>query len=229
MRDMNEGRHPCRRKSKSGHPWPHFSMTALLCWIALCCTTLGAQAQDSGLLQQILDELGGHTSVRAAFTQSRENPALAQPQVSRGQLLFVVGRGMLWQVDEPFRETLALTGGRTARVDEQGHAQPVRGGDRGVAQVSQMLQSMLSGKPEDALRQFDVQAEGSTARWTLHFTPRQERMARVLRRIDLDGDRFLQGIRVELQGGESTQIRFADTRDAGELSPLEKRALGMPP
>ncbi|WP_090453705.1 outer membrane lipoprotein carrier protein LolA [Dyella sp. OK004] len=204
-------------------------MTALLCWIALCCTTLGAQAQDSGLLQQILDELGGHTSVRAAFTQSRENPALAQPQVSRGQLLFVVGRGMLWQVDEPFRETLALTGGRTARVDEQGHAQPVRGGDRGVAQVSQMLQSMLSGKPEDALRQFDVQAEGSTARWTLHFTPRQERMARVLRRIDLDGDRFLQGIRVELQGGESTQIRFADTRDAGELSPLEKRALGMPP
>lgn len=199
-------------------------IAALLCWFAL-----GAQAQDAGLLQQVLDKLGGHASVRATFTQSRENPALAQPQVSRGQLLFVVGRGMLWQVDEPFRETLALTGGRTARVDEQGHAQAVRGGDRGVAQVSQMLQSMLSGKPEDALRQFDVQAEGSAARWTLHFMPRQERMARVLRRIDLDGDRFLQGIRVELQSGESTQIRFTDTRDAGELSPLGKRALGMPP
>nr|WP_283255988.1 outer membrane lipoprotein carrier protein LolA [Dyella humicola] len=200
-------------------------IAALLCWFAF---GLPAHAQDANLLQHVLDELGSHTSVRAAFTQSRENPALTQPQFSRGELLFVVGHGMLWQVTEPYRESIALTGARTLRIDEQGQLQSVRGGDRGVAQVSQMLQSMLSGKPDDALRQFAVEAQGTPAHWTLRFTPRQERMARVLRRIELDGDQFLQGISVELASGESTTIRFAHTRDAGPLSALEKRALDVP-
>ena len=176
----------------------------------------------------MLPELATHAAVRAGFTQTRENPALAQPQTSTGKLLFVLGRGMLWQIEAPYRETLALTGERAARVDEDGRPQPTRG-DRGVAQVSQMLQGMLSGKPDDALRQFDVRAEGNRTQWTLHFTPRQARMARVLRRIELRGGEFLQGITVDMESGESTRIQFADTREAGPLSELEKRALGMPP
>jgi hypothetical protein len=190
--------------------------------------SLGARAQDSALLQGVLGELSQHASVRADFTQSRENPALTQPQRSEGQLLFVVGHGMLWQVSQPYRETLALTGSRTARVGEDGQLQVVRNGDRGVAQVSQMLQSMLAGQPEEALRQFQVQSHGTLAQWTLRFTPRQQRMAKVLRAIELSGGRFLQGIRVEMQNGETTQIRFNNTRDAGGLSPFELHALGMP-
>lgn len=192
------------------------------------CVAIGAHAQSPDLLRDVLDELATHAAVRAGFTQTRENPALAQPQTSTGKLLFVLGRGMLWQIEAPYRETLALTGERAARVDEDGRPQPTRG-DRGVAQVSQMLQGMLSGKPDDALRQFDVRAEGNRTQWTLHFTPRQARMARVLRRIELRGGEFLQGITVDMESGESTRIQFADTREAGPLSELEKRALGMPP
>lgn len=192
------------------------------------CAAIGAHAQSPDLLRDVLDELATHAAVRAGFTQTRENPALAQPQTSTGKLLFVLGRGMLWQIEAPYRETLALTGERAARVDEDGRPQPTRG-DRGVAQVSQMLQGMLSGKPDDALRQFDVRAEGNRTQWTLHFTPRQARMARVLRRIELRGGEFLQGITVDMESGESTRIQFADTREAGPLSELEKRALGMPP
>ena len=40
---------------------------------------------------------------------------------------------------------------------------------------------------------------------------------------------LLQGIHVELASGENTSIRFANTRDAGPLSALEQRALGIPP
>jgi hypothetical protein len=193
-----------------------------------CCAAFAARAHSPELLRAVLDELAGHAAVRAAFTQTRDNPALAQPQVSQGRLLFVLGRGMLWQIETPYRETLALTGERTARVGEDGRPQPARG-DRGVAQVSQMLQGLLSGQPDEALRQFDIDAQGSRAQWTLRFTPRQARMARVLRRIELQGDQYLQGIDVELENGERTRIRFADTREAGPLSDIERRALGMPP
>lgn len=187
-----------------------------------------AQANDPALLKTVLAQLSSHASVRAEFTQSRENPALAQPQISRGQLLFVIGHGMLWQTHEPYAETLALTGTRTARIDAQGQLQTVRGGERGVSQVSQMLQSMLAGKPDDALRQFDIQTQGTPSQWVLRFVPKQSRMARVLSGIELDGGSFLQGIRVDLQNGETTRIRFTDTRDAGTLSALETRALAIP-
>ena len=197
--------------------------------ILLCCIGFAAHAgtTDTVLLNSVLAELGKHAAVRAEFSQTRSNPALSQPQVSSGQLLFVLGHGMLWQVQVPYQETLALTGNHSARVDAQGQLQPMRN-DRGVSQISQMLQSMLSGQPDEVLRQFDLQASGTATQWALHFTPKQERMARVLGSIELDGDAFLEGIRIDMQDGTSTRIRFSGARTAGALSALEQHALGAP-
>lgn len=201
-------------------------MRRLTAFLLCCCLAAVAHAgTDDALLRTVLDGLARHPQVRAEFVQTRSSPALAQPQVSRGRLLFVLGRGMLWQVESPYRETLALTGERTARLDAQGRAQPVRG-ERGVGQVSQMLQSMLAGRPDEVLRQFEVAASGSPARWSLRFVPRQARMARVLGAIVLDGGDYLDGIRIEMQDGAATDIRFSGTREAGGLSALEARALG---
>nr|WP_239538477.1 outer membrane lipoprotein carrier protein LolA [Dyella mobilis] len=178
-------------------------------------------------MHAVLNQLNQHAAVRAAFTQQRKNPALTQPQTSSGQLLFVAAHGMLWQVQQPYQETLALTGNRVARLDARGNAQPVRN-ERGVSQISQMLQSMLAGQLDAVMRQFNVSAEGTAAQWTLHFTPKQARVAQVLRDIQLDGGAYLQGIRIDMQDGAQTDIRMTDTRDAGPLGELEKRALGLP-
>lgn len=203
-------------------------MRRLMTLLLLCLLAPFARAQaDDALLQNVLAELGRHAAVRADFTQTRSNPALDKPQVSQGRLLFVLGHGMLWQTVSPYQETLALTGNRTARIDADGNAHPMRG-ERGVSQVSQMLQGMLGGKVDEALRQFSVAASGTPARWTLRFVPKQERVARVLGSISLEGDNYLQGINIAMQDGTRTEIRFAHTRDAGALAALEKRALGLP-
>jgi hypothetical protein len=203
-------------------------MRRLMILLLLCLAAPLARAQaDSALLHDVLARLGRHAAVRADFTQTRRNPALDKPQVSEGRLLFVLGHGMLWQVVSPYPETLALTGSRSARVDADGQPHPVRG-ERGVSQVAQMLQGMLGGHIDEALRQFDVAASGTAAHWTLRFVPKQARVARVLGSIELQGDDYLQGIAIRMQDGGATDIRFAHTRDAGPLSALEKRALGLP-
>ena len=152
---------------------------------------------------------------------------MTQAQVSKGTLLFVLGHGMLWQVREPYQETRAMTGSQSAIVDAQGQLKPIRS-DRGVSQISQMLQSMLGGSLDDVKRQFDVQAGGSAAQWTLRFTPKQARVAHVLTDIQLNGGAFLEGIRIDMQDGTRTDIRMTDPRDAGPFSALEKNALGLP-
>ncbi|MEP7185311.1 MAG: outer membrane lipoprotein carrier protein LolA [Rhodanobacter sp.] len=202
----------------------------LLCLLCVLPCGVGVAATaphaDQPLLNNIMSSLSQHASVRAEFTQARSNPALAKPQESSGKLLFVLGHGMVWQTTEPFAETLAMTGSHASRLGPRGF---VRAQDaRGVNQVSQMLQSLLAGKPDDVLRAFDVKASGSVAQWTLLFTPRQERVARVLGGITLTGDAFLEGIRIDMHDGSATDIHFTDTRDAGPLDALEKRALDLP-
>lgn len=194
----------------------------------LWLTSLGAYAQASpNSLSGILAQLGQHAAVRASFTQQRQSPALTQAQTSSGKLLFVTGRGMLWQVQQPYSETLALTGTRAMRVLADGRMQPVHG-ERGIGQISQMLQGLLGGQLEAVRRQFDVQASGSAAQWHLQFTPRQARVSQVLADIQLDGGAFLQRIRIAMQDGTQTDIRMSDARDAGPLSAQEKHALGLP-
>jgi outer membrane lipoprotein-sorting protein len=198
-----------------------------LLFMLLCCVSAHAQGTSQGLLHTVLNQLSQHAAVRASFTQQRQNPALTQPQTSSGQLLFVTDHGMLWQVQQPYQETLALTGTKTTRIDANGHTQPVRN-ERGVSQISQMLQSMLAGQLDAVMKQFNVSVDGTAAEWTLHFTPKQARVAQVLRGIELDGGAFLQGIHIAMQDGTQTDIRMTDTRDAGALSEPEKHALGLP-
>lgn len=193
------------------------------------CVSVGVHAQSAApdLLHTVLGELGQHTAVRAGFAQQRKNPALTQAQTSNGQLLFVTHHGMLWQTQQPYQETLVLTGSQTKRIDANGHTQTVRN-ERGVSQISQMLQSMLAGQIDTVMRQFNVSAQGSATQWTLQLTPKQARVAQVLRGIQLDGGAFLQGIHISMQDGTQTDIHMTDTRDAGELTALEKQALGLP-
>lgn len=201
-------------------------MRRLIALVALlfACTAQAAPA----LVDDVLAHLAKHPTVRADFTQTRENPALAEPQVSKGELLFVVGHGMLWHTREPYDDTLVFTAGGTSRVDAQGNAQRVLDANRGVGQVTSMLQGLLAGKSDEAARQFDIAADGDTTHWTLRFTPRQSRMARVLKSIVLTGGEFLDGIDVNMANGESTRIAFADTRDAGTPGPIEAKLLGIP-
>jgi outer membrane lipoprotein-sorting protein len=202
-------------------------MRRLITLFALLCA-FAAHAQSPALTDDVLGHLAKHPQVRAEFTQSRENPALAEPQLSHGDLLFVIGHGMVWHTRDPFEDTLVFTSGDTSRLNAQGKLERVRDGNRGVSQVSGMLQSLLAGKSDDAARQFTISAEGATEHWTLHFVPRQARVAKVLAGITLKGDAFLQSIEVNLASGERTLITFANTRDAGSLTPVESKVLGIP-
>ncbi len=202
-------------------------MRRLITFFALLCA-FAAHAQSPALTDDVLGHLAKHPQVRAEFTQSRENPALAEPQLSHGDLLFVIGHGMVWHTRDPFEDTLVFTSGDTSRLNAQGKLERVRDGNRGVSQVSGMLQSLLAGKSDDAARQFTISADGTPEHWTLHFVPRQARVAKVLAGITLKGDAFLQSIEVNLASGERTLITFANTRDAGSLTPVESKVRGIP-
>lgn len=184
-------------------------------------------AAATPLLDQVLQQLSAHKAVRADFVQTRSDPALARPQVSRGRLLFVLDRGMLWQVTSPYARTLLLGMHRSALLGSNGEMRPLQGGGR-VGRVAHMLQSMLDGHVDRVQRQFTITASGTPGDWTLRFVPRDARVAHVLDAIELQGGAFLGAIRVRMHDGGATDIALSHVSEARQFGSLERHALDLP-
>ena len=64
-------------------------------------------------------------------------------------------------------------------------------------------------------------------RWTIALTPRKGPMAAFLKGMQVSGERFAEAVTIDEAGGDSTQIRFRNHRDAQPLSERERELLGV--
>jgi hypothetical protein len=200
---------------------------ALLLAASLACGARAAEpASDSALVSGIARHLAEKGGVRAQFRQTRTLSAMKQPLVSTGSILFVRERGVIWQIDTPYKATYAITDTGMREIGASGQ----HGGNdpRGAAQVSRMMRAMLGGDLSGLYSQFDVKAHGTPSDWRIELTPSQPQLAQSVKRLDMNGGDFLQGLRIALANGDTTQIDFTGSAPAGELSAAERAEFGAP-
>ncbi len=155
---------------------------------------------------------------------------MKQPLVSTGSLLFFRDRGVIWQIDTPYKATYVITDAGVAEVDANGQRVTARSaqGTRGVAQVSKMMRAMLGGDLSALYSQFDVQAEGSAAQWRMQLTPNQPQIAQSIKGLQMNGGDYLQSLRITLANGDVTKLDFANSAAVTEPTPAERGLLGAP-
>jgi outer membrane lipoprotein-sorting protein len=189
-----------------------------------------AAAGNPALVSQIAAHLAQAKGVRAQFTQTQTLAAMKQPLVSNGTLLFLRERGVLWQIDTPYKATYVITDAGVVQVDAAGRRVSARSaqGTRGVAQVSKMMRAMLGGDLSALYSQFDVQAEGSAAQWRMQLTPNQPQIAQSIKRLDMEGGDYLQSLRITLANGDATKLEFARSTAVSEPTAAESSLLGAP-
>ena len=189
-----------------------------------------AAAGNPALVSQIAAHLAQAKGVRAQFTQTQTLAAMKQPLVSSGSLLFLRERGVLWQIDTPYKATYVISDAGVAEVNANGQRVTTHGtqGTRGVAQVSKMMRAMLGGDLSALYSQFDVQAEGSVAQWRLQLTPNQPQIAQSIKSLQMKGGDFLQSLRITLANGDITQLDFTKSVAVTEPTPAERTLLGAP-
>ncbi|WP_345811303.1 outer membrane lipoprotein carrier protein LolA [Paraburkholderia sp. PREW-6R] len=203
---------------------------------ALTAAATGTSAQsasasgNAALVSQIAAHLAQARGVRAQFTQTQTLAAMKQPLVSTGSLLFFRERGVIWQVDTPYKATYVITDAGVAEVDANGQRVSTHRaqGARGVAQVSKMMRAMLGGDLSALYSQFDVQAEGSAAHWRLQLTPNQPQIAQSIKGLQMSGGDALQSLRISLANGDVTQLDFANSTPVNDPTPAERGMLGAP-
>ncbi|MFT4432978.1 LolA family protein [Caballeronia sp. 15715] len=201
--------------------------------IALASPVFAAQpasASDTGLVSQIAGHLAQAKGVRAQFTQTQTLAAMKQPLVSTGSLVFFRERGVIWQIDTPYRATYVITDSGVSEVNANGQRTNTNSGNgvRGVAQVSRMMRAMLGGDLSALYAQFDVHADGTPAQWRMQLTPNQPQLAQSIKGLEMSGGDYLQALRITLANGDVTRIDFANSAAVTELPPADRTLFGAP-
>ncbi|NVH75553.1 outer membrane lipoprotein carrier protein LolA [Paraburkholderia sp. JPY432] len=192
--------------------------------------TANTAPANAALVSQIAAHLAQPKGVRSQFTQTQTLAAMKQPLVSNGTLLFFRERGVIWQIDTPYKATYVITDAGVAQVDASGRRVSTHGaqGTRGVAQVSKMMRAMLGGDLSALYSQFDVSAEGSAAQWRMRLTPNQPQLAQSIKGLDMSGGAYLQSLRITLANGDVTKLEFANSTAVAEPTPDERSLFGAP-
>ncbi|RDK04382.1 outer membrane lipoprotein carrier protein LolA [Paraburkholderia lacunae] len=188
------------------------------------------EAGNPALVSLIASHLAQAKGVRAQFTQTQTLAAMKQPLVSTGSLLFFRERGVIWQIDTPYKATYVITDAGVAEINPSGQRVTAHNaqGTRGVAQVSKMMRAMLGGDLSALYSQFDVQAEGSAAQWRMQLTPNQPQLAQSIKALQMNGGDYLQSLRITLANGDVTKLDFAKSAAVIEPTPAERTLLGAP-
>ncbi|MFM0005908.1 outer membrane lipoprotein carrier protein LolA [Paraburkholderia dipogonis] len=197
---------------------------------ASAASTKEAAPGNPALVSQIAAHLAQAKGVRAQFTQTQTLAAMKQPLVSTGSLLFFRERGVIWQIDTPYKATYVITDAGVTEVNANGQRVTAHSaqGTRGVAQVSKMMRAMLGGDLSALYSQFDVQAEGSAAQWRMQLTPNQPQIAQSIKGLEMNGGDYLQRLRITLANGDVTQLDFTKSAAVTELTAAERGLLGAP-
>ena len=207
------------------------AVAALL--IALAPPVFAAQpapASDTSLVSQIAGHLAEAKGVRAQFTQTQTLSAMKQPLVSTGSLVFFRERGVIWQIDTPYKATYVITDTGVSEVNANGQRLSTNSGSgvRGVVQVSRMMRAMLGGDLSALYAQFDVHADGTPAQWRMQLTPNQPQLAQSIKGLEMSGGDYLQALRITLANGDVTRIDFANSAAVSELPSADRTLFGAP-
>lgn len=128
------------------------------------------------------------TPARTPYVEVRYSGLLDRPLILRGELEYL-GPGRLGKrVDSPYREqTTVADGSATVRRGERaprtfslGQAPELEGFLRGFS-------ALLGGDAGALQRDFTLSASGTASNWQLRLKPRDDRLARRVQAIEVDG------------------------------------------
>ena len=146
----------------------------------------------------ILERLVRPAPSRTPFVELRYSRLLKTPLRLAGEYRRPAAGTLVREVHSPYRETTTLEGGE-AVIEREGRAARRVPLDRApeLAGLGGSFEALLAGEGRALEREFDLRAEGSQARWTLHLVPRDP----ALRKL---GSIALQGRGSELRCIEAT-------------------------
>lgn len=186
-----------------------------------------AYAAESDSFSRIGAQIARHTVIRADFVQNKQMAALKRPVVISGHLVLSRRHGLLWHIEKPYRVSYIISEERIVEFSAAG-ARRERGAREvpGLTQISRVFRAMLEANTQRLRETFDVDVQGDQEKWEIVLKPNQAQLAQFMSSLQLSGGHFVQSIRIYETSGDTTQIKFNNSRGSSEESQAELQFFG---
>jgi hypothetical protein len=193
-------------------------------WLLILLTLPFALHADEAKLAR----LASHPVLSGKFVQEKKIAGLSKPLVSRGDFLVVNDQGVIWRTLKPFDAAVAVTGkGLWSLTQEAGvvKREPIHQGNLGTAM--DMIEKVLAGDVLSLKKFFKVTEGGTATAWTIDLEPLDPVVARVIKRLHLQGSKNIDSVDYFEANGDSTHIVFSGVQPAaGSLGAWSVAAFG---
>lgn len=180
-----------------------------LTWAAAALWLAGSAAQAADLVAGVRERLEQPVVLRGEFAQSKSVAGFSRPLASSGDFLVSRERGVLWRTRKPFAGELRMTRNEIVATQDGRVAFRLDAGrEPSVRVINNLMFSLLGGDVLALKSHFTLDGRLSGKAWTLSLTPRQPTLAKILRKVELSGDRYVREITLDEHNGDRTQIRF---------------------
>jgi hypothetical protein len=203
------------------------SLHFLAALVVMCaaCTALAVEPVPA-VAAQARQRMTDTAVVRGEFEQRKTIKAFRNPLVSRGSFLVSRERGVIWQTREPFASSLVVTRDRllSRQADGTVVGRVSARDEPGLRAINEMLFALMAADLQALAQRFQIEGELLGAdRWRLVLVPREVALAQWVSRIELEGDRFVRGVRLHEAQGDVSAIRFSQQTGAGALTRDEEQ------
>ena len=179
--------------------------------------------EETVLLDALSARFGKTAVVSSEFTQTRTLAALTRPVRSAGRLVYARDRGVIWQIEKPYRATYVLEDARIVEIDANGVRRERSAKEApAVAEVGRVFRSIVSGDRKTLVEYFRVAALGDASKWELRLAPR-EKVAPFLKSVVVRGGNFIDHILLVEPSGDSTELSFDRQRADAVLAEADAR------
>ncbi len=199
--------------------WPALALVAgaLLMSFSAAHAASSAQAAPKteastvqALLAQVRQRVLDAPVVRGQFTQRKTVQGFKQPLQSSGDFVVARGKGIAWQVRQPFASTLIVKpDSLLSRAADGSVAMQMKAQDEPVLRtINAMLFAVMAADLAQLSQYFEVTGQVQAAGWKLHLVPRDPMLAQWLQSVDLRGQQFVQEVLLQETRGDRSQIQI---------------------
>ena len=195
-------------------------ITAGSCIMALLCgapaaipeATAADTARTQQLLAQVRQQVRIAPVVRGQFEQLKTVQGFKQPLRSSGDFVVAQGKGIAWQVRQPFASTLLVRpDSLQSRTSEGAINMQLNAVQEPILRaINAMLFAVMSADLDKLTQYFEVTGQVQPKGWTLHLVPRDPMMAQWLQHVNLQGQQFVQEVQLQEARGDRSLIRIHD-------------------
>ncbi|PJI98645.1 outer membrane lipoprotein carrier protein LolA [Acidovorax sp. 69] len=192
---------------------------ALAMYALVLASAHAAEPAARELLAKVRERVQDAPVVRGGFDQLKTVKGFKQPLRSSGDFVVARGKGIVWHVLRPFESTLVVRPDSLQSRGSDGKlTMQMRAQDEPVLRtVNAMLFAVMSANPAELAQHFEVTGQVAVKGWSLHLVPRDPTLAQWLSAVELQGNQFVQEIRLQEARGDASVIRV--------LSPVAENVL----